>query len=327
MTVSILVPIYKVEKYIEQCARSLFEQTYKDIEYIFVDDCSPDESVRILQSVIKNYPDREKDVRIVRHEHNRGLAAARITALQECGGDFVVHVDSDDMLREDAVELMMEKQQETDADIVFSDYYIESKKGRETKERDVDEDKEKYLLDILGFKNLQHYVWGMMARTSLYKGHDIHPVESVNVGEDFQVLPQLIYYAKSMAKVDKPLYVYNRLNEDSYTYKFTEKVGRQDLSTFDILRNVFQTKGEKYTDVINRAEANYLYSRLVNYDNKMGMEFKEAMISRFRRLDSCSKRDIKALNRFLLQVNMQEVLRACISIKNKLRRILHVVGS
>lgn len=66
--VSILVPVYGVEKYIERCARSLFEQTYDNIEYIFVDDCTKDRSIEILQKVLEDYPNRKKQVEILHHE-------------------------------------------------------------------------------------------------------------------------------------------------------------------------------------------------------------------------------------------------------------------
>ena len=96
--VSILVPVYGVEKYIERCARSLFEQTYENLEYIFVNDCTPDKSMEILMRVMEDYPNRKGNVRIFHHEHNRGLSAARNTALDAATSPFVTHVDSDDYL-------------------------------------------------------------------------------------------------------------------------------------------------------------------------------------------------------------------------------------
>ena len=122
MKISILVPVYGVEKYIPQCAKTLFEQTYHDIEYIFVDDCSPDDSIVVLQQILANYPERKNQVHIVRHDHNRGLGAARKTAFEAATGDFVINVDSDDYLSLNAVELLVAKQQETGADIVSSSY-------------------------------------------------------------------------------------------------------------------------------------------------------------------------------------------------------------
>ena len=71
--VSVLVPIYGVEKYIERCARSLFEQSLDNIEYIFVNDCTKDKSMDILYEVIKDYPHLLEQIRIINHETNRGL--------------------------------------------------------------------------------------------------------------------------------------------------------------------------------------------------------------------------------------------------------------
>ena len=103
MKVSILVPVYGVEKYIGQCAETLFSQTYDDIEYVFVDDCTPDDSIQVLRQVLSAYPQRTNQVSIIRHDHNRGLGAARKTAFEASTGEFVMNVDSDDYLAQDAV--------------------------------------------------------------------------------------------------------------------------------------------------------------------------------------------------------------------------------
>ena len=75
LKVSILVPVYGVEQYIEKCARSLFEQTYSDIEYVFVNDCTKDDSIGVLKRVLEKYPQRMQQVRIINHEKNMGLGA------------------------------------------------------------------------------------------------------------------------------------------------------------------------------------------------------------------------------------------------------------
>lgn len=89
--VSVIVPVYKVEKYIERCARSLFNQTLDDIEYIFVDDCSPDRSIEILNQVIGDYPRRKDQVQIIHHASNQGLALARQTGLKAATGEYIAH--------------------------------------------------------------------------------------------------------------------------------------------------------------------------------------------------------------------------------------------
>ena len=96
---SVLVPIYGVEKYIERCATSLFEQTLQDhIEFIFVNDCTKDNSVVKLLNLLKKYPHRISQVKLLEHSRNRGLAASRQTALNHATGDYVLTVDSDDWL-------------------------------------------------------------------------------------------------------------------------------------------------------------------------------------------------------------------------------------
>lgn len=102
--VSILVPIYGVEKYIKRCAISLFEQTYKNIEFVFVNDCTRDSSISVLKDVVTEYPYLANKVKIINHIHNKGLAAARNTAIKESSGDFVFHVDADDWLEKTAIE-------------------------------------------------------------------------------------------------------------------------------------------------------------------------------------------------------------------------------
>ena len=76
-SVSVIVPVYKVEEYIEKCARSLFGQTLKDVEYIFVNDCTPDGSMDVLRKVLEEYPQRAAAVKFVEKSLNEGLPAAR----------------------------------------------------------------------------------------------------------------------------------------------------------------------------------------------------------------------------------------------------------
>ena len=101
--VSICVPVYGAEKFMEKCARSLFEQTYHNIEYVFVNDCTPDRSIEVIRQVLLDYPQRQASVKIVEHEHNRGLSASRHTAVLHATGDYFLHFDDDDYMETDAI--------------------------------------------------------------------------------------------------------------------------------------------------------------------------------------------------------------------------------
>lgn len=116
--VSVIIPIYNVEKYIDRCARSLFEQTLEDIEYIFIDDCTPDKSVDILESVLKEYPHRIPQTQIIRLPKNIGAANVRKKGILLATGEYVIQCDSDDWVEKDMYELMYNKALSEDLDMI-----------------------------------------------------------------------------------------------------------------------------------------------------------------------------------------------------------------
>ena len=103
--VSVIIPVYGVEKYIERCAISLFEQTLDSIEYIFINDCTPDKSIDILKGIIAKYPKRAPHVRILNMLRNSGQAAVRITGLKNTKGNYIAHCDSDDWVDKNFYEI------------------------------------------------------------------------------------------------------------------------------------------------------------------------------------------------------------------------------
>lgn len=119
MKLSVCIPVYNVAPYVEKCARSLFAQTYADIEYIFVDDCTPDDSIDIVKRVLRDYPNRAGQVKFLRHENNRGLVAARKTAIRAATGDLLTHCDSDDWVDAELYGKMVARMTEADADAVI----------------------------------------------------------------------------------------------------------------------------------------------------------------------------------------------------------------
>ena len=101
-TVSIIVPVYNVEKYLPACLDSLINQTLQDIEIICVNDCSPDGSDTVLQQ----YAEKDDRIKIVNHEYNQGLGAARNTGVRVASANYIGFVDSDDYVATDMFELL-----------------------------------------------------------------------------------------------------------------------------------------------------------------------------------------------------------------------------
>lgn len=252
--VSICVPIFGVEKYIERCAISLFEQTYQNIEYIFVNDCTPDKSIDILEAVIERYPNRKSHVRIINHEHNRGLAAARNTAVNAVDTEFLMHVDSDDWLETTTVELIINKIQETNSDIVSFGHFRHYKEKILIKNPPHFKTAKDFCISLIK-KEISVGVWGKLYRTSLYTDNKVSVKEGINMGEDYQVTPILAYYAKRIATLQIPLYHYNLLNEQSYVNSKTESKIQQDTESFYIVKSFFGDKGEDYLKSLHKTEA------------------------------------------------------------------------
>lgn len=222
LKISILTPIYGVEKYIEQCARSLFEQSYAPIEYIFVDDCTPDKSIGILQSLLKEYPERAQQVRIIHHDRNRGVGAARQTALMAATGDYLLFADSDDMLPEDAVKKLARKADSSHADLIDGGYreWCDEKAGRLQKPFDVSDKK---LLKLLVCQNIiTNRLWGRIYKRSLIMEHRIFFEEGINYAEDLFWNAQFMFYGKKV-NIDDAVYYYRTDNENSYNHNISEK--------------------------------------------------------------------------------------------------------
>ena len=120
--ITVIIPIYNVGKYIQRCAQSLFEQTLSDIEYIFVDDCSVDNSIAILKELLENYPKCKEKVKILELSQNKGAAIARSNALKLATGEYIAYCDSDDWVARNTYELLLTKAEQTNADIVYCDF-------------------------------------------------------------------------------------------------------------------------------------------------------------------------------------------------------------
>lgn len=261
MKVTIAVPVYGVEPFVEKCAISLFEQTYTDIEYIFVDDCTPDLSVDIIKRTLDRYPNRKEQVRIIKQQENKGCPAARNLAVQLANGEFIFHVDADDYIEPDAINTLVTIQETTGADLVVGNYIIETEtETKIVKYCDVTKSKENIVKDCLDDKSSQS-VWGILIRRNLYIDNNITANESFHVGEDWQVSPLLLYFANNIAYVDKVLYHYQLYRSNSITITSQSNVTKKKqqlicfVKTMNCLLESFKDKGQAYLDVIYRKKA------------------------------------------------------------------------
>lgn len=208
--ITIVAPVYGVERYFAQFAESVLGQSYPYIQYIFVNDGCVDSSIDILRSMLESgYQGRKEQVLIIDKE-NEGLPAARRTGMSYVEGDYVWHMDSDDWIEPDAVKKIADFALKTDADIISFDYFEERKKsGRLCREKGFEvEEKVDYMSRILNHQSCGCF-WNKCVKKSLYASSDVvFPVYAY--GEDIFVISQLVGNASSMAHLDEALYHYRK---------------------------------------------------------------------------------------------------------------------
>ena len=184
--ISVIVPVYKAEKYIERCCTNLFGQTLDCIEYIFVDDKSPDDSVGLIQKVLSHYPHRDGWVKIISNEENKGVAYSRQKGLEVATGEFVIHCDSDDWVDIEAYEKVYNCAIEENADVVRFGYVVEHSNGDKNY---VDYSSQDYYMTNVIF-NIAPRTGSLcvgLVRREILEQYSIRFPQNTNWGEDFCV--------------------------------------------------------------------------------------------------------------------------------------------
>lgn len=205
--VSIIVPIFGVENYIERCARSLFCQTLDDLEYIFVNDCTPDKSMEVLQTVIDEY--HPANVKIINHTVNKGLPQARKSGIDVATGEYVANCDSDDWLAPDFCSKLYERAVSSGADMVVCNLYFANDDHAEyIKWGDVSV----YANPDLAFRyflaeKIQVSVVLRIVRREIAQRKELLTPKKYSA-EDWSIVVQWMYFCKKIEYVDCPLYYY-----------------------------------------------------------------------------------------------------------------------
>lgn len=245
--VSILIPVYNVQDYILRCLESVSSQSYTGtMECLIIDDCGTDGSIDIARRFIAEY-NGSVNFRIISHDRNRGLSAARNTAVAHAEGEYIMHLDSDDWLEKCALEELMNKQKEAGADIVSGNALAHYESyTKEMIEPDY-ADKHDMILSTIKM-TMDHVIWRRLIRRRLYTENNIQAEEGVNIGEDHHTLPRLVYYANKIAKVNSIVYHYNCVNPGSYMNLsdkgFNLKRFIDDTRSINLLNSFFSGKDD-----------------------------------------------------------------------------------
>lgn len=214
--ISVIVPVYNVEDYLEKCVDSIINQTYKNLEIILIDDGSTDSCPSLCDELKK----RDKRIKVV-HKSNGGLSSARNKGLDIAKGSLISFVDSDDYIEESMLEELKNNMDKYSSDIAVCDFYTVTGSKKQThsyKEREfVLEEKQKF--DYLNneYGDLTVYAWNKLYKKSLF---DEIRYPDGKIFEDSHIICELLEKARRVSYVVKPLYNYI-MRKDSIIHTFT----------------------------------------------------------------------------------------------------------
>jgi glycosyltransferase involved in cell wall biosynthesis len=266
MKVSVILPVYNTGKYIEKCVQSLIGQTLTDIEMIFVNDCTPDNAM----DIVRRYAEQDNRIKILKHSHNLGLPFTRRSGYQSALGDYLVFVDSDDYLPQNAIELLYNAIEEKNVDIVCG----AMQRVSDSRKFPVRHFKLSYGTDPVSvYKSLlslefSHAVCGKIYKKSLFANQSYETFEKVQNGEDAVLFYQIVRRANEVNVIDDIVYYYYQSPDSMTRRKVDEVLIEKMCFSHHYIYNYVRDIEELYP-FFQRFEVSSILSKLkVNYDKE-----------------------------------------------------------
>ena len=290
--VSIIIPVYNVEKYIERCLKTLTNQTLKEIEILIINDNTPDNSMKICEEYAKN----DKRIKIYNKE-NEGLGLTRNYGIERANGEYIAFVDSDDYVSENMCEVLYNTAKKYEADVVYGGIYYDNNEGNIRKKPCVeketiwkDNDVKSLLLDFIATKPEEHLdtimevsVWKALFKKKIFDEHNIRFVsERQFISED--VIFDIDFFVKSKCIVAIPECVYYYcVNPNSLSKVFrTDRFKKVKILYDEVIRKLSMYYGKEEiqlrTDRFLIARAKKKKKKIIKHRKIIGKkETKEAL--------------------------------------------------
>ena len=244
--ISIIVPVYNSELYINRCLDSLLKQTYKNIEIIIVDDGSKDNSLQL----IKGYANKDSRIKVYT-QSNQGPSVARNTGLDNSTGKYIMFVDADDFIDKNMVTNMVEGIKDDKNTLVLCDN--SEIWANEIEERKLFDTDKNYIKKVDVIKAIASgkagLVCGKLFNKNIIKEHNIKFDKEIKMCEDQIFFLNISRYCDDFIYIPKSLYFYDRRNENSITIKYKEKVIDNQIYVINIIKEILKTSDIESDDI------------------------------------------------------------------------------
>lgn len=295
MKISIIIPVYNVEKYLRRCLDSAVNQTYRDIEVIVVDDASTDQSKDIIREYELQYPDLIKAVYLSKNICNGG---ARNKGLELATGEYILYLDSDDYIDLTMCEKMLSEALRSNSDLVYCDAYrnFDNKNkmswvSYQYEEQMGDMDDVKYQLQLLNYG----YIWAKLIKTKLLIDNHITFPENKKY-EDFYFMPLVILSAQKTSYLKEPLYYYTIREQSIMTTRNIDH-HKDIVYTGELLYNELIKRGfEQYADGMKAIAYYKAVKMIIDKNDEPDVEYIYNLIKEIEKFDRTSDLQLQIMH-------------------------------
>lgn len=300
--VSIIIPIYNVEKYVKECLLSVFNQTYKNIELIIVDDRGADESMTIVNDMLKRCPFK---FTVITQDKNYGVSEARNRGINQAAGEYIFFLDSDDLITSNCIEVLYNSMIEYGADLVISDHKIFYNYNKDEVLSNIIKNKNRKVQCFnVNYDEQNDYIWNVLYKKDLIIDNEIYFEKDIKFAEDALWITLVQFKAKKMIRIDAETYLYRITNQSSCISlcskdKYVENLILVIEKLFDYI------KSGKYSD----REKGVIISRIRSYKNGI---YSSIVLYKTR------KEDISYDKLKKVKVSIKDIVNSDIPIKKKI---------
>lgn len=253
--ISVIIPMFNVEKVIDRCLHSIATQKMERVEYLFIDDCSIDATVSKLAGWIEARKESTSVFRLIRHQSNQGVAAARNTGLEHAIGKYIYYIDADDYIEPDTLQTLFENAEENELDISGCEWFLSfCQNERYMTQPDVENGEELFCRMAQGM--MRWNLWLFLVRRMLYEDNKIRFMSGINMGEDMMVMLKLSLNAHKVGICHRPFYHYMQTNAESLTKNYQKSIFQITANIEEVERYLAVTGKMEMSEYINLLKLN-----------------------------------------------------------------------